>query len=111
MDTLRNVKARDLRRHIPQNIEREIINRNIHIIGMLSKENEEMNQKSLQKFDPGLPLSQMMESAQRQNRTHHELIKTFNGVHNLSKTESYQNLPSQQASGGRLGRTATSARR
>ena len=59
---MRNVKARDLRKHIPQNIEREIIDRNIHIIGVLSKENEEMNQKSLHKYKARLPLSHMLHS-------------------------------------------------
>lgn len=50
-ETLRNVKARDLRKHIPQNIERELIDKNINIIGMLSKANQELNEQSMRLYN------------------------------------------------------------
>lgn len=85
MESLKNVRAKDLRKHIPQDMPRAIIDRNIQIIGALSKQNEKINQSGLKKFEGDLPLTQMMQSLQRQSRTHHEMIKTFNSVKDLDK--------------------------
>jgi len=85
MESLKNIRAKDLRKHIPQDMPTAIIDRNIQIIGALSKQNEKINQSGLKKFEGDLPLTQMIQSLQRQSRTHHEMIKTFNSVKDLNK--------------------------